>query len=193
MSFETATQPLINPPGLSRQLVTSSWRYKGIALLRIAFGMIWGIDAWLKGQPGFTENFVRDISAAMQGQPLAIHAWISFWLHIVQINPSLFAHLIVLGEAMIALLLVTGSFSNLTTICGIMLSLMVWTTAEGFGGPYSPVSTDIGAAIIYVPVFISLFLVSSGLAFGLDRRLTPLLGKWGFLASGSFQRGRKRG
>ncbi len=188
MSYRQATQPLINASGLSRQLATSSWRYKGIALLRIAFGMIWGIDAWLKWQPGFTHNFVGDISAAMQGQPLAIHAWIGFWLHIIQINPSLFAHLIVLAELMIALLLITGSLSNMTTICGIVLSLMIWSTAEGFGGPYSPVSTDIGAAIIYVPVFFSLFLVSSGLAFGLDSQLTPLLGKWGFLASGSFQK-----
>jgi len=36
-------------------------------------------------------------------------------------------------------------------------------------------------------VFAGLFLSSAGLYYGLDRRLTPKLGRLGFLASGWFQ------
>lgn len=71
---------------------------------------------------------------------------------------------------------------------GILLSVVIWTTAEGFGGPYSAGSTDIGAAIIYPLVFAGLFLSSAGLYYGVDRKLTGALGRFGFLASGSFTR-----
>lgn len=64
------------------------------------------------------------------------------------------------------------------------MSLVIWSTAEGFGGPYQAGSTDIGAAIIYVLVFACLVLGRAGLTLGLDRRLTPVLGRFGFLASG---------
>jgi hypothetical protein len=71
-------------------------------------------------------------------------------------------------------------------VVGVLLAVVIWSTAEGMGGPYQAGSTDIGAAIIHVLVFAGLFLSSAGLYFGLDRGLTPLLGRLGFLASGGF-------
>ncbi len=68
---------------------------------------------------------------------------------------------------------------------------VIWSTAEGSGGPYKAGSTDIGAAIICVLVFAGLFLSSAGPYYGLDRWLTPKLGKLGFLASGWFGDGRR--
>jgi hypothetical protein len=62
----------------------------------------------------------------------------------------------------------------------------IWTTAEGFGGPYQAGSTDIGAAIIDPLVFAGLFLSSAGLYYGVDRGFTEKLGRLGFLASGGF-------
>jgi len=79
---------------------------------------------------------------------------------------------------------VLGLFSNLTFAVGALLSLMIWSTAEGFGGPYRAGSTDIGTAIIYALVFAGLFLAAAGRSIGLDRRLGPALGRWAFLASG---------
>lgn len=90
-----------------------------------------------------------------------------------------------------ALALILGVFSNLTYVVGILLSIVIWTTAEGFGGPYVAGSTDIGAAIIYALVFVGLFLSSAGLHLGLDRRLTTILGRFSWLASGSLG-GRRR-
>jgi hypothetical protein len=42
--------------------------------------------------------------------------------------------------------------------------------------------------VIYFFVFVALLLAQSGLYFGLDRRLTPMLGRWGWLASGRLKK-----
>lgn len=40
----------------------STWRARAIALLRVAFGLIWAIDAWFKWQPGFLSSFIDQIN-----------------------------------------------------------------------------------------------------------------------------------
>jgi hypothetical protein len=40
-----------------------------------------------------------------------------------------------------------------------MLSLMIWSIVEGFGGPYGPGSTDVGAAIMYAFIFVAIIIV----------------------------------
>lgn len=106
----------------------------------------------------------------------------------VNVNPHIFAYFVAVGETAVAFGLILGVFSNLTNIFGLLLSVIIWTTAEGFGGPYKAGSTDIGAAVINALVFVGLFLALAGLCYGLDSRLTPRLGRWGFLASGSFHK-----
>lgn len=157
-------------------------------MLPIVFGLIWAIDAWFKWQPGFVDNFVGYLSGALPGQPSAVRAWIHFWINVVGINPRLFAYGIAIGETAIAIALILGVFSNLTYIVGAVVSFIIWSAAEGFGGPYTAGATDIGAAVIYVLVFAGLFLSCSGLYLGMDSRLTQKLGSWGFLASGVFHR-----
>ena len=81
--------------------------------------------------------------------------------------------------------MVLGVFSNLTYLIGFLLSLGIWSTAEGFGGPYMPgQSTDIGTAFPYALLFVIMFAISAGCYYGLDGWLTPLLGRRGFLATG---------
>ncbi len=162
----------------------SPWRFQGIGVLRIIFGVVWAVDAWFKWQPDFINKFTQYLTGALEGQPAAVKAWISFWIHIVKVDPHVFAHLVAIGETAVALGLILGAFSNLTNIGGALLSLVIWSTAEGFGGPYVAGSTDIGAAIIYVLVFAALFLANAGSAMGFDPWLTPALGRWGILASG---------
>lgn len=154
--------------------------------MRIIFGLVWAVDAYFKWQPDFASKFMDYLSDASQGQAPAVQGWINFWMNIIHVNPQLIAYLVAIGETAVAIGLIFGVLSNLTNVVGILLSLVIWSTAEGFGGPYQSGSTDIGAAIIYVLVFVSLFLASSGLYLGLDRYLTPRLGRWGFLASGPF-------
>ncbi len=84
----------------------------------------------------------------------------------------------------VAIGLIFGLLSNLTDLVGILLTVLIWTTAEGFGGPYQAGSTDIGAAIIYTLVFVGLFLARAGWYYGVDWRFGSLLGHFSFLASG---------
>jgi nitrite reductase (NO-forming) len=177
---------------LEERQALDSWRFSGIGILRIVFGIVWGIDAWFKWQPDFVNNFTSYLTGAQDGQPWAVHHWIGFWVNVVHVDPTVFAYLVAAGETAIALALVLGAFSNLTYLVGVLLSVVIWSTAEGFGGPYQAGSTDIGAAIIYVLVFAGLFLSAAGLYRGLDRRLTPRLGRWGVLASGWFGGGQAR-
>ncbi len=169
----------------AQTVLFDSRRMKGFAVLRIILGVIWAINAWLKWQPDFIQNFTGYLDDAAKDQPPAVVSWINFWQGIVQVNPTAFAIMVALLETALAICLILGLFSNASYVGGAMLSLIIWSVAEGFGGPYGPGSTDIGAAIIYVPAFIALFLASAGLTWGLDGWLTPRLGKLGWLASGS--------
>ena len=162
------------------------WRLSGIGFLRILFGIVWAIDAWFKWQPDFVNNFKDYMTSAQQSQPWPVHHWIGFWVSTVGVDPTVFAYLVAAAETAIALALILGVFMNLTSAVGVLLTVVIWSTAEGFGGPYQAGSTDIGAAIIYALVFAGLFLSSAGLYHGLDRRLTPKLGRLGVLASGWF-------
>ena len=172
-------------PSSSDAVTLSSWRMRGMGILRIAFGLVWAVDAWFKWQPDFINNFSSYLTGSLDGQPGWVQGWINFWINVVKVDPHVFAHLVAIGETAVALGLIFGLFSNLTYIVGILLSVVIWTTAEGFGGPYTAGSTDIGAAIIYVLVFAGLFLASAGLYWGVDRSLAPLLGRFKFLASGA--------
>jgi uncharacterized membrane protein YphA (DoxX/SURF4 family) len=155
-----------------------------IALTRIAFGLVWSIDAYFKWQPAFANNFVDYLTETYDGQPPVIQAWLNFWINLVSINPHLFARIVALGETAIAIGLLLGIFSNLAYVGGIVLSLVIWAAPEGFGGPYTPGATDIGAGIIYVFGFLGLLLLSAGQYYGLDRIIRAKLGRWGFLSSG---------
>jgi uncharacterized membrane protein YphA (DoxX/SURF4 family) len=177
------TQP--SPTSPASTITTApiaAWRLRGIGVLRIIFGLVWGIDAWFKWQPDFIKNFTSYLS--MDGQSGWIAGYIHFWMNVVNVNPTILAYLVAAGETAVALGLILGAFSNITYVGGVLLSVVIWTTAEGFGGPYVAGSTDIGAAIIYVLVFAGLFLSSAGLYLGLDRRLGKALGRFNWLASG---------
>jgi thiosulfate dehydrogenase (quinone) large subunit len=171
-------------PGEGRLI--EPWRDRAFGVLRIVYGLAWAIDAQFKWQPAFQSAFVSYLTGAWDGQPPLVKAWIGFWVNIISVNPHVFGITVALSETALAVALIFGVFSNLAALGGLLLTLVIWSTAEGFGGPYKAGSTDIGTAIIYAFVFVALFLSQSGLQFGLDRRLTPLLGRWGWLASGSF-------
>jgi thiosulfate dehydrogenase (quinone) large subunit len=194
MVTNTPTSPLhITMPLSSHRPAVMSSRWERIGILRIAFGLIWGIDAWLKWQPAFQNTFVDQVSAAKDGQPALIQQWISFWSAFVSVNPLLFARLEASTETALAIFLVFGVFSNLTSVVGMFLSLGIWAVPEGFGGPYVPGhSTDVGTALPYAMLFALLLMTSAGRYYGLDSWLTPRLGRLGFLAAGVFGQSDRR-
>ena len=177
-----------NDPRHIESRVAMPWRANAFGILRIIFGLVWGIDAAFKWQPAFQTGFVTYLTGALGGQPALVKAWIGFWINIVKVDPHVFALIVAASETALALALILGVLSNLADLGGVLLALVIWSTAEGLGGPYKAGSTDVGASIIYVLVFVALFLSQSGLCLGLDRRLTPMLGRWGWLASGPLVR-----
>ncbi|MDA8345102.1 MAG: DoxX family protein [Thermaerobacter sp.] len=140
-----------------------------LAFWRIGFGLIWLVDAWFKWQPSFVNGFVGYLSGSVSSsQPGVVNTWIRLWVSIIQTNPHLWAYLVALGETVIALALILGVGTRLTAVVGGVLALIIWTTAEGFGGPYGAGATDVGAAIMYIGGFALLALTQAGYAYGLD-------------------------
>ncbi len=158
------------------------WRLRGLGVLRILFGLIWAVDAYF-WQPAFTSSVASYLTGSLHGQLALVRSWTDFWIRAVNVNPHVFAYLVAIGETALALGLILGLFSNLTDLVGVLLAFIIWSTAEGFGGPYTPGSTDIGASVIYILVFLGFYLSRAGLWLDLDSCLTPRLGRWSWVAS----------
>jgi thiosulfate dehydrogenase [quinone] large subunit len=161
-----------------------TWRAHGIGAVRIAFGMVWAIDAQFKWRSDFIHNFVGYLTGALSHQPPLVRHWIGLWINVVKVDPTAVAYVVAISETALAVALIFGIFTDLACLGGALLCLVIWSTAEGLGGPYVAGSTDIGTAIIYVFVFGLLFLTRAGLYHGYDRRLAGKLGSLSWLASG---------
>ena len=127
--------------------------------LRIGFGVIWLIDAVLKWLPGFRGDYMDTIMGQADGMPGWEKPWLDFWTNVQHPYATFFAYLVAVLETLIALALIAGFARKVTYSGAIILSLLIWGTAEGFGGPYTSGSSDIGAAIIYAVVFACLLAI----------------------------------
>lgn len=157
-----------------------------VALLRIIFGLIWAIDAAFKWRPSFKSGFLDQIKSAADGQPHWLNGWFNFWIHLISHNPHLFAVLVMITETLIALALIFGVARRVTYLSAAVFSLLIWSVAEGFGGPYSATSTDIGTGIIYAVVFFSLYgldRLSVHSSWSLDNYIVKRLPWWAVLAN----------
>jgi len=135
----------------------------GIAVLRIAFGVVWAVDASLKWQPAFQANIQQMLADVAKGQPSFLGWWFALWQFVVSGRAPVFGILTASTETYLALALLTGFARKFTYSLGILYGMFVWSVAEGFGGPYRPgTTTDAGAAIIYSLLFGTLLLVDAG-------------------------------
>jgi len=128
--------------------------------LRIAFGVIWLVDAILKWLPGFRSSYMSTIMGTADGQPAWLRWWFDFWINLQHPNAAFFAYLVAVVETLIALALIVGFARKLSYVSAIVFSFLIWATAEGFGGPYTSGSADIGTGIIYAVVFGGLLALS---------------------------------
>jgi len=143
--------------------VVNARRLTGVAILRIAFGAIWAVDASLKWQPAFQANFQQMLADVAKGQPGFLAWWFALWQFVVSGRAPVFGILTASTETYLALALLTGFARKFTYSLGILYGMFVWSVAEGFGGPYKPgTTTDVGAAIIYSLLFGALLLVDAG-------------------------------
>lgn len=159
---------------------------KHVAIFRVIFGAIWAIDAIFKWQPAFSQGFSAMIASAAQDQPSWLNPWFHFWLHFLSLNPHLFATITAIIESLIALALLFGLARRATYISGAVFSLLVWGVAEGFGGPYTIGSTDIGTAIMYAVVFFALYGLDQMTIppkWSIDNYLTKRIPWWSIIAN----------
>jgi len=166
------------PFALPANWVGATRRMIAIASLRIAFGVIWFVDAVLKWQPAFQANFSQIVASVAHGQPGFLTWWFSIWQVIVTGRAPIFAVLTATTETYLAFALIAGFARKFTYTIGIAYGLFVWSVAEGFGGPYVPgTTTDVGAAIIYSLVFWALLLVDAG-RMSVDRLIAARIPAW---------------
>ena len=127
------------------------------AVVRIAFGLIWLVDAYFKWQPSFQNGLLDVLHDGAAGQPRWLTPWFSFNHAVIAAQPHLWAYGIAVVETGLALALIVGIARTVTYVGGALWSLLIWSTAEGFGHTAAGmIATDIGTAIIYAMVFLAL-------------------------------------
>jgi nitrite reductase (NO-forming) len=137
------------------------WPPVASAALRVAFGIIWAVGAALTFSPDFAVHYVGYLHNAAQGQPAWSAWWFNMWIAIVTPNVTLFVWLTRIVESLLALALLVGFARKTVYVLGALFSLLVWSTAEGFGGPYTVGATNMGAAITYVLIFVALIGINA--------------------------------
>jgi nitrite reductase (NO-forming) len=165
------------------------------AILRILLGSAWAANAALKWLPAFGAAFLSMLTGASQDQPAFLKPWFSL---VSSIASDGRAPVLAFGSAAIetylAVALLTGFARKVTYSVGAIYTALIWATAEGFGGPYVPgASTDVGAAIIYTLLFLTLLIHDAGVGFSrlsLDNVLERRLPGWRRVAELGRQRPR---
>ncbi len=137
-----------------------AWPAVAAAALRVAFGVIWAVGAALTWAPDFAVHYVGYLHNAAQGQPAWLAGWFAMWIGLVTPHAMLFTWLTRIIETVIALALLTGFARKTLYVVGALFSLLVWSTAEGFGGPYTVGANNMGTAISYVLIFVALMAIN---------------------------------
>lgn len=129
-----------------------------VSIVRVLFGFIWSIDAVLKWQPAFQKGYLDILMNSAKDQPLFLKPWFDVWIRLVSSQTQFFIYSTAIIETYIAIAVLFGFAKRFTYTIALLFSLLVWSTAEGFGGPYTAGSTDVGAAIIYALVALTLLI-----------------------------------
>jgi thiosulfate dehydrogenase [quinone] large subunit len=124
--------------------------------VRVLFGVIWGVAAYKKWQPAFLDHLERYFSAAAAGQPGWLAPWFVFWVRLVSVAPHSWAVLTAVTETGLAVLFILGLARQVAYLLCAGLRMGTCITAEGFGGPYGPRSTDIDSSLLYAVVAAAL-------------------------------------
>lgn len=131
------------------------------AALRVAFGVIWAVNAAFVWSSQFHTNYLGYLHNAADGQPAWSAFWFDFWIDLVTPRVSLFVWLTRLAVTALALALLFGFARRTVYVLGALFSLLIWSTAEAFGGPYVVGATNMGVGITYVLIFAVLIAINN--------------------------------
>lgn len=146
--------------------VSRTQRYR---VLRLLFGALWAFDAAWKWTPFFIHHALSYLVQSEAGQPGWIIAYIQFFVQLINLlGVETFGILVALAETIIAISLLSGRGMRFFLPFGFIYSLGIWTTAEGWGGPYGNVTgvggDVLGTTIIYALIFLYLMVMYPPLA-----------------------------
>jgi nitrite reductase (NO-forming) len=136
----------------------AKWTVAGVGAARAVFGMVWAVDAYLAWRGEFAAHYVGYIENAARGQPTLLRGWFAMWLAAVTPLAPEFVLITRLFETALAIGLLAGIARRWTYFAGGVFSLLLWSTAEGFSGPYVVGAANLGPALVYVLVFVALWL-----------------------------------
>lgn len=131
----------------------NAWPALSTAALRVAFGIIWVVNAAFTWMPGISTNYAGYLHNAAEGQPAWSAWWFDAWIALVEPNPTLFLWLTRLATTALALALLLGFARRTVYVLGALYSLLIWSTAGGFGGPYTIGASNTGVSLLYVLIF----------------------------------------
>ncbi len=134
------------------------WISAAVSAVRAAFGLVWTINAFLTWRPEFANHYVGYLQNAALGQPQWLLPWFNLWINLVTPAAGVFIWLTRIIETLIAIGLLFGLARKWTFIIGGLFSLLIWSTAEGFGGPYATGVSNLGPALVYVLLFAALLI-----------------------------------
>ena len=137
-----------------------AWPSLATAALRVAFGLIWVVNAAFTWTDRFAANYVGYLHNAAQGQHPLSAFWFDAWITLVTPNAGLFIWLTRIAETALAVGLLLGIARKSMYVAGALFSLLIWSTAEGFGGPYAVGAANMGTGLIYVLLFVALIAIN---------------------------------
>lgn len=137
---------------------------RGIEIVRILFGLLWAFNAFWKWHPAFLHHSLSYLRASQTGQPAWIVLYIGLVIQVITfVGPFVFGIFAAAIETVLAVSLLAKRGQKWLLPIGFFYSFGVWTTAEGWGGPYSLGSTGnrgdmLGTANIYMVVYLYLII-----------------------------------
>ncbi len=135
-----------------------------IETIRVLFGLLWAFDAFWKWQPAFLKNSLSYLTSSQAGQPAWIVKYIGVFIRVFTfVGPLHFGIFAATVETIIAVGLLANLGHKWLLPIGFLYSLGLWTTAEGWGGPYALGSTGnrgdmLGTTNIYMVVYLFLMV-----------------------------------
>jgi thiosulfate dehydrogenase [quinone] large subunit len=157
-------------------------------IIRVLFGFTWIFDGLLETQAGVTPQVLSLLyELNTDGQPSWLTPWFNFWSPLVMHHAALMLRMLIFSETIIGVALVLGVARKIVYYFGIPYSILLWGLS-GFGGPYTPYSSDIGAPVIYAFVFLALIGLEQGHRqtvshiFSFDALIERRLKSWSRLA-----------
>lgn len=170
---------------LADKVTQKAWPALASAALRVAFGIIWVINAAFVWSPRFASNYVGYLHNAADGQPAWSAFWFNTWIDIVTPRAELFVWLTRLATTALAFALLFGFARRTIYVLGALYSLLIWSTAEGFGGPYAIGASNMGVGISYVLIFAVLIAINTRSAtspYSIDYYIESVWPRWGLIA-----------